>query len=51
MIEFMEKNIRGAWVVYGTIGIRQYYGYTKREARRLYAKECKKVVFVNEAGC
>ena len=26
---FMEKNTRGAWVVYGTEGVKQYYGYTQ----------------------
>lgn len=25
----VEKNIRGAWVIYGALGVRQYYGYTK----------------------
>lgn len=31
-VYFVERNIHGAWVVYGTIGIRQYYYYTKGEA-------------------
>ena len=48
MIEFVEMNVRGAWVVYGTIGIRQFYGYTKSEAIALYLSECKREVFVNE---
>ena len=37
-IFFMEKNQRGAWVVYGDIGIKQYYYYTKTEAARLTKK-------------
>lgn len=41
-IDFVEKNIHGAWVVWGDIGIRQYYYYTKKEAMRLYREECKK---------
>ena len=28
IIYFMEKNIHGAWVVYGVAGIKQYYYYT-----------------------
>lgn len=38
-IHFMEKNVHGAWVVWGVIGIRQYYYYTKAQARSLYLKE------------
>lgn len=47
---FMEKNIRGAWVVYGVIGIRQYYYYTKAQARQMYLDECSKTYFVNQKG-
>lgn len=35
-IFFVERNIYGAWVVYGTEGVKQYYGYTKAEAEALY---------------
>lgn len=45
-IYFMEKNIRGAWVVYGIIGIKQYYGYTKTEARRKYIAEVNDTIIV-----
>lgn len=38
-INFVEKNVRGAWVIYGKLGIRQYYGYTKKEAMREYRAE------------
>lgn len=38
-----EKNIRGAWVVSaivsGYLTSRQFYGYTKREATRLFLDE------------
>lgn len=49
-IFFMEKNCRGAWVVYGDIGIKQYYYYTKTEAARLYKAEAwtKQGQFVNQ---
>ena len=47
-IFFVEKNIRGAWVIYGAIGVKQYYGYTKAEAVAKYKEECKRTVFVNE---
>ena len=35
----VEKNIRGAWVIYGVLGIRQYYDYTKKEAIARYKQE------------
>ena len=38
-IFFMEKNIRGAWVIYGELGVRQYYYYTKAQARKMYIDE------------
>ena len=38
-IYFMEKNIRGAWVIYGELGIRQYYYYTKAQAKQRYVVE------------
>jgi len=36
----VERNIRGAWVIYGALGVRQYYGYTKSEAKEKYKSEC-----------
>ena len=49
-ILFMEKNHRGAWVVYGDIGVKQYYYYTRTEAARLYKEEAwtKQGQFVNQ---
>lgn len=41
---FMEKNIYGAWVVYGTEGVKEYYGYTKAEAKKKYIEKCKTIV-------
>ena len=41
IIYFSEKNIHGAWVVYGIDGVKQYYGYTKKEAEERYRKEAK----------
>ena len=40
-IYLIERNIRGAWVIYGSIGIRQYYDYTKSEAKQKYLDEIK----------
>lgn len=37
----VEKNIHGSWVIWGDIGMRQYYYYTKREAMARYRAECK----------
>lgn len=48
VVWFSEMNIHGAWVVYGIDGIKQYYGYTKRQAEKQYKKDCK--TFVNERG-
>lgn len=44
-IYFLEKNIHGAWVIYGSEGIKQYY-YTKKDAIRKYKEDCK--TFVNK---
>jgi len=48
-IHFIEMNIRGAWVVYGAIGIRQYYGYTKKEAKMKYQQACRETIVTNMA--
>jgi hypothetical protein len=42
-IYFTERNIHGAWVVYGSEGIKQYYGYTKRQAIERYKQDAKSV--------
>ena len=44
-IFLVEQNVRGAWVIYGRLGVRQYYYYTKAEAIRLYKEECSKILF------
>ena len=41
MIYFVEKNVHGAWVIYGTDGVKQYYYYTKTEAIRKYKADSK----------
>lgn len=45
-IFFIDRNIRGAWVVYGNEGIKQYYGYTKQQAKEMYQNDNR--TFVNE---
>lgn len=40
VISFMEKNVHGAWVIYGAYDTKQYYGYSKREAARRYRASC-----------
>jgi hypothetical protein len=47
-IHFIEKNIYGAWVVYGIIGVKQYYYYTKKQAEQLYREQANRIVFVNQ---
>ena len=46
-IHLVERNIRGAWVIYGLLGVRQYYYYTKREAMRLYREEFQNTTAIN----
>ena len=46
-IFFIEKNIHGACVIWGVVGIRQYYYYTKKEAKERYIEEAKGTVFHN----
>lgn len=46
-IFLIEQNIHGAWVIYGALGVRQYYYYTKDEAKEKYLAECSKTIFVN----
>ena len=48
IIYFMEKNIHVALVVYGVAGIKQYYYYTKKEARQKYIDDCN--VFFEDKG-
>lgn len=44
IIDFVERNIHGAWVVWGDLGIRQYYGYTKKESMKKYRQEWRETV-------
>ena len=36
LVWMVERNVHGAWVVYGACGIKQYYYCTKTEAKRKY---------------
>ena len=44
-IFFAERNIRGAWVVYGSEGVKQYYGYSKSQSKKMYQESGR--TFVN----
>ena len=44
IVYFMEKNIHGAWVVYGADGVKQYYGYTKAEAKAKYIADSRIII-------
>ncbi len=48
MIHFVERNYHGAWVVWGVIGIRQYYDYTKKRAIELYKEEVCNTMLVSK---
>lgn len=41
----MERNIHGGWTIYGSAGIRQYYGYTKKKAIELYRADKNGAIF------
>lgn len=43
-IYYVEKNIHGAWVINGVIGIRQYYYYPKTTAIKKYIEEVNKTI-------
>ena len=47
-IHLIERNIRGAVVIYGALGVRQYYDYTETEARRRYIADCKSTFITNQ---
>lgn len=49
-IWLVERNIRGAYVIYGAIGVKQYYGYTKAEAIALYQSDCKEIEVETDAN-
>jgi hypothetical protein len=44
VVFFIERNIRGGWAVYGMNGVKQYYGYSKSQAKKMYENEYKVIV-------
>ena len=44
----VERNVHGAWVIYGALGVKQYYYYTKQQAIDLYKAECDKKIVENK---
>ena len=44
VIHCVERNIHGAWVIYGALGVKQYYYYTKKQAMALYRQECRNII-------
>lgn len=45
IIYLVEKNHRGAWVIYGINGVMQYYDYTKKQAMEMYIQEAESKIF------
>lgn len=43
LIFAVDRNVHGAWVIYGTEGVKQFYGYTNAEAINEYKKTYKEV--------
>ena len=48
IIYFTERNIHGAWVIYGINGIKHYYGYTRKEAEKRYREEARNQIVANK---
>ena len=48
LVWLVERNIYGAWVVYGTCGIKQYYYCTKTEAKRKYKEDADVFFYIKE---
>ena len=48
MVHFTERNAAGAWTVYGSDGVKQYYGYTKAEAIRKYNEASREIIAETE---
>ena len=38
-VYFVDRNVHGAYVVYGSEGVKQYYGYTKSQAVEKYRQD------------
>lgn len=47
-IYFVEKNVHGAWVIYGALGVRQYYGYTKQQSKERYRNDCQNTLIYEQ---
>ena len=42
---FIDRNVHGAYSIYGSEGVKHYYGYTKQQAKEMYRESGK--TFVN----
>ena len=40
-IFFVERNVHGAYSIYGSEGVKHYYGYTKQQAKEMYRESGK----------
>jgi len=47
-IDMIYKTFQAAWVIYGIIGMRQYMGYSKTEAKEMYMNECRQKILVGQ---
>lgn len=47
-VDSMFLTFQGAWVVYGIIGIRQYMGYSRTAARKMYMDECREKIMIGK---
>ena len=45
-IESMYRTFQAAWIVYGIIGMRQYMGYSKTEAKEMYMSESRQKILI-----
>ena len=49
-IWMVERNVYGAWIIRGEIGMRQYIGYSRRDAERMYREEVARKKIVTKPG-
>ena len=50
IIHLVERNVHGAWVIYGTLDVRQYYYMTRDEAVSSYKWAYENTILVNQGA-
>lgn len=50
IIHLVERNVHGAWVIYGALGVRQYYYMTRDEAVSSYKRAYENTILMNQGA-